>query len=201
MKRQSDSVNDDWARRYSELRLGTEFDLVPTDRGAGRLTPVATISLGPVLAPGVGRRGRARSTTARQFAGDEVGEGDLLEHRAQAGPDRDPDFLQVLGVAAVLDRLGRGRLDVGDRALDGADDLGDRHLVGRPGQPVAALGAAAGADDAVVLELEQDVLEELQRDVLGLGEALALDRALVGRRPARQPPGPRSRPSRKRACV
>jgi LPS sulfotransferase NodH len=30
MKRQSDVINDDWARRYSELRLGTEFDLVPT---------------------------------------------------------------------------------------------------------------------------------------------------------------------------
>ncbi|HEY0390293.1 MAG TPA: Stf0 family sulfotransferase [Solirubrobacterales bacterium] len=29
MKRQSDSLNDDWTRRYSELRLGTEFDLVP----------------------------------------------------------------------------------------------------------------------------------------------------------------------------
>ena len=29
MKRQSDGVNDDWTRRYSELRLGTEFDLVP----------------------------------------------------------------------------------------------------------------------------------------------------------------------------
>ena len=30
MKAQSDGINDDWARRYSELRLGTEFDLVPT---------------------------------------------------------------------------------------------------------------------------------------------------------------------------
>ncbi len=30
MKRQSDNVNDDWVRRYSELRLGTDFDLVPT---------------------------------------------------------------------------------------------------------------------------------------------------------------------------
>ncbi|HXS48132.1 MAG TPA: Stf0 family sulfotransferase [Solirubrobacterales bacterium] len=30
MKRQSDGLNDDWVRRYSELRLGTEFDLVPT---------------------------------------------------------------------------------------------------------------------------------------------------------------------------
>ena len=29
MKRQSDQVNDDWTKRYSELRLGTEFDLVP----------------------------------------------------------------------------------------------------------------------------------------------------------------------------
>lgn len=42
MKRQSDVINDDWARRYSELRLGTEFDLVPTplqpaeSRGRGR---------------------------------------------------------------------------------------------------------------------------------------------------------------------
>lgn len=30
MKRQSDRINDDWTRRYSELRLGRDFDLVPT---------------------------------------------------------------------------------------------------------------------------------------------------------------------------
>jgi LPS sulfotransferase NodH len=29
MKSQSDGINDDWARRYADLRLGTEFDLVP----------------------------------------------------------------------------------------------------------------------------------------------------------------------------
>jgi LPS sulfotransferase NodH len=29
MRRQSDRVNDDWARRFSELRLGSDFDLVP----------------------------------------------------------------------------------------------------------------------------------------------------------------------------
>jgi LPS sulfotransferase NodH len=29
MRQQSDGINDDWARRFSELRLGTEFDLVP----------------------------------------------------------------------------------------------------------------------------------------------------------------------------
>lgn len=33
MKRQSDGINDDWARRYSDLRLGSEFDLVPTVPG------------------------------------------------------------------------------------------------------------------------------------------------------------------------
>lgn len=29
MKSQSDGINDDWARRYSDIRLGAEFDLVP----------------------------------------------------------------------------------------------------------------------------------------------------------------------------
>ncbi len=33
-KKQSDGINDDWARRYSDLKLGTEFDLVPAI-GAG----------------------------------------------------------------------------------------------------------------------------------------------------------------------
>jgi LPS sulfotransferase NodH len=29
MKKQSDGINDDWTRRYADLKLGTEFDLVP----------------------------------------------------------------------------------------------------------------------------------------------------------------------------
>ncbi len=35
MRRQSDGINDDWARRFSELRLGTEFDLVPAGGAEG----------------------------------------------------------------------------------------------------------------------------------------------------------------------
>ncbi|MCB0858033.1 MAG: hypothetical protein KDB57_07930 [Solirubrobacterales bacterium] len=35
MKRQSDGLNDDWARRYSDIRLGAEFDLVPTVSAQG----------------------------------------------------------------------------------------------------------------------------------------------------------------------
>jgi LPS sulfotransferase NodH len=37
MKRQSDRINDDWVRRFSELRLGTDFDLVPAP-AAGEAT-------------------------------------------------------------------------------------------------------------------------------------------------------------------
>ena len=29
MRKQSDGINDDWTRRYADLKLGTEFDLVP----------------------------------------------------------------------------------------------------------------------------------------------------------------------------
>jgi hypothetical protein len=50
------------------------------------------------------------------------------------------------------------------------------------GQPVAALGASARLNQPGVLELEQDVLEELQRDVLGFREALALDGLPLGSR-------------------
>ena len=35
MRQQSDGINDDWARRFSELRLGTGFDLVPAPSGKG----------------------------------------------------------------------------------------------------------------------------------------------------------------------
>jgi LPS sulfotransferase NodH len=33
MKKQSDKINDDWTRRYSELRLGRDFDLDPVPVG------------------------------------------------------------------------------------------------------------------------------------------------------------------------
>ena len=53
--------------------------------------------------------------------------------------------------------------------------------LGGPREPVAAARAALGPDQAGVLELEQDVLQELQRDVLRFGQLLALDGLAVGR--------------------
>ena len=50
--------------------------------------------------------------------------------------------LQVLGGAEVLDVLRRLAADAGQRALDGADDVGERDLLGGLGEPVAAVGAA-----------------------------------------------------------
>lgn len=35
LKRQSDAINDDWVRRYSDIKLGTEFDLIPAVIPAG----------------------------------------------------------------------------------------------------------------------------------------------------------------------
>ena len=178
MKRQSDSVNDDWVKRYSELRLGTEFDLVPVKARPKRR--LAAISLVPVLATQASGAAVRSSTT--------VGSSPATRSARVTSSSTERRLartaIQTSCRCSALPRYsiasGGRRLDVGDRALDRADDVGDRHLVGRPGEPVAAFGAAAGADDALVLELEQDVLEELQRDVLGVGEALALDRALAG---------------------
>ena len=34
LKQQSDAINDDWVRRYSEIKLGTEFDLTPAPVGS-----------------------------------------------------------------------------------------------------------------------------------------------------------------------
>jgi hypothetical protein len=81
----------------------------------------------------------------------------------------------VLRRSVVVEVLGRLAAHRGERAVHGADHLADVDLIRAPGQPVAALGAALGAHDPGVPQVDQDVLEELQRDVLGLCEPLALD--------------------------
>ena len=91
-------------------------------------------------------------------------------------------LLKRLGDTVELELLRTHAADVRERALDGPDDLGERDLVGRAGQPVAALRAALARDEPVVAELQEDVLQELQRDRLRLRDALALDRPRVGAR-------------------
>src|SRR3954454_3583503 len=118
----------------------------------------------------------------RELLRDDVSERDALENAAEIGADRDPDVAQPLGCTFVVEVLRRGLVNVREGALDGADDVGDGDFVGRFGEPVAAASAPARLHQACMLELEQDVLHEVERDVLRLGDALALDRVLSGGR-------------------
>jgi len=77
---------------------------------------------------------------------------------------------RTIGTAGGL----RGQAS-GQRPLDRPDHVGHADLGRRPRQLVPALGAAARGDDAGLLEVAEDVLEEVQRDVLGVREALPLD--------------------------
>src|SRR5919204_1402010 len=128
--------------------------------------------------PGVRVR-RQSAHLLGQLPRGEIGEAHVLEHRPQVGSDRDPDLAQALGGAWVVGRLGRRVLDVGQRALDGPDHVRQGDLLGGGPPPIAAAGAALRPHPAGVLELEQDVLEELQRDALRLRQLLALHRLLV----------------------
>src|ERR1700735_5503224 len=61
----------------------------------------------------------------RKLPREHVGQRDLLEHRAQAGPDGDPDLLEVLGGAEVAGGLGAVTPDFGQGPVEGADHVGD----------------------------------------------------------------------------
>ena len=71
-------------------------------------------------------------------------------------------------------------MDGGERAVDRPDHVCDRDLARRPVEPVAALRAAVTRHETVLAEVHEDVLEELDRDALGRGDALRLDRGVVG---------------------
>ncbi len=61
-----------------------------------------------------------------------------------------------------------------------ADHVCERDLLGRPREPVTALGSALAEDETGVLEVEENVLEEFERNLLSLGDPVALDGPLAG---------------------
>jgi len=134
-----------------------------------------------VRLPGV-RIGSDPADLVRQSAGGDVGQRDPLQHRAQVAAHRDPDVPQGLGDAGVLDLLGPLAAHVRDRPLDRADHVGECDLGGVLRKPVAAFGAALALHETRVLEVEQDVLEELKRDLLRPGELIAFLGAVARRR-------------------
>ena len=97
--------------------------------------------------PGLGVLGQAATSGGRRPAATSASV-TCLDDAAQARAHRDPDLLQRLGGAGVVDVLGRPAADRGQRALDGADDVGDGDLARRAREPIAAVGAALAADEA-----------------------------------------------------
>ena len=99
-----------------------------------------------------------------------------------------------VGRAVVLELVRPHAAHGGDRPLELADDVGDRDLLRRPRELVAAFGAALARDQAAAAELGEDALEELRRDASAPTRAA---RPSSGRAaPRRAPPsrGARSRP-------
>ena len=126
------------------------------------------------------RGARARGGPDRLRAGDEIGQRGLLEHAAHARSELDPDVAQPGGRAGVGDVLRPGAADGRDRTFDRADHVRDADVSGRLREPVATLGAALARHDLGAAQLEQDVLEELERDLLRRRQPLRLHEA--GRR-------------------
>src|SRR4028119_276334 len=140
-----------------------------------RRAPGANGSLGRlVVHPRFGVAGELDDLVGK-LAVDEIGQGDGFEDGPHAGADGDPDVLQVFGGAGVLDGFGPLAADVREGPLDGAYDAGEPDLIWRQREPVAARGAALRPDEARALEVMEDVLHELVRDALGVGDPLALE--------------------------
>src|SRR5690606_33374098 len=104
--------------------------------------------------PGPRIGGELADELGQAVAGD-LGDGDVLQHRADIRPQRDPHALQRLGRARVAHVLRPLPADRGQRALDRADHVGHGDLGGGPGQPIAAVGAAPGGDEAAAAQLGQ----------------------------------------------
>ena len=172
----SDRGGDGGARRPSRLR------------GSGRARPRRRHAALGAADEGPGRGARAgRGPDRLRQAGpddrvraDKVGQRDVLEHAAQGRPQVEPDVAERLGRAGVLELVGPHPAHARDRPLDRADHVRDGDLLGRAREPVAALDAALARDEPRVAQVEEDVLEELRRDRLRSGDALALDGPLAG---------------------
>lgn len=81
---------------------------------------------------------------------------------AHVGPHSEQDALALVVTGPVLVRFAKvsGR----DRSVDGGDDLGERDLLGRSSEDVAAAHAALGANESDALQTQKDLLK------VGLGE-------------------------------
>ena len=119
----------------------------------------------------MGQPAASRAAGTRPMgAVDHVGQGEGVEVGphvlAHVGPHGQQDALALVVAGPVL--VGDAEVARHDGPVDGRDDLGERDLLGRAGQHVAAADAPLGPDEAGTLQGEEDLLE------VGLGEPGAL---------------------------
>ena len=86
---------------------------------------------------------------------DELGEREALEELAHFLRDADPDLLEDAVALAVVVLAHHRR----ERSFDGGDDLGQRDVLGRPGEHVPAADAPLRPDQARALHGEENLLQ------------------------------------------
>jgi hypothetical protein len=99
-----------------------------------------------------------------------VVERDFLEDGPLIRPERDPDGLQRLSRSGVAQILRPLAANTHERAVDCPDDVGERDLSCRTGEPEAAVRAALAAYQASAPQLGEDSLQELPRNGLRPGK-------------------------------
>ena len=109
---------------------------------------------------------RSRWPNARPL--DELRERDVLEHAPALVVDADPDLLQDAVALAMVGVLREREL----RTLDRGHDVGERDLLRRVREHVAAAHAALRTHQARALDREQDLLEVRLRERRALGDLL-----------------------------
>ncbi len=99
-------------------------------------------------------------------------QGDLFEDGTLVGAQCDPHGLQRLSRPDVAEILRALAAHAKQRAVDRADDVGQRDLLGRAGEPEAAIRSALTAYQARPAQLRQDRLKKLAGNPLRLGQLL-----------------------------
>src|SRR5437588_385840 len=87
------------------------------------------------------------SYTAEEATSD-IGDVHDLQDVREAGPRGDPHVPQSLGRTRIVEVFEGLAANVGQRALDRADDVGDRDGFGRHRQPIAADRPPLAGDDS-----------------------------------------------------
>src|SRR5215208_7059488 len=121
---------------------------------------------------------------------DELGQSRPLQRLDDAHLDAGPEQLggAVLAVGVVRARdaavaVVEEAVHRRDRALEREHDGVHRDLLGGAGEQVAAVGAARGRDQLVLLEQRGDPLQVREREVLGLGHRLQAHRRVAALEP------------------